>query len=123
MKCISHFNFGDLKKIAWNRATRTDKSVHALQNVFSCKVHISKEERESNDGLEDFRKRLNIALNKDSKIESEVKVFCVIEVSNRFNSKINTSHREYCYFLPTFMLAPISDFYLGKLGSNLKPEE
>ena len=30
MNCISKFNFGDLKKIAWNRATRTDKSVHAL---------------------------------------------------------------------------------------------
>ena len=30
IKAISHFNFGDLKKIAWSRATRTDKSVHAL---------------------------------------------------------------------------------------------
>ena len=30
MGCISKFNFGDLKKISWNRATRTDKSVHAL---------------------------------------------------------------------------------------------
>jgi tRNA pseudouridine38-40 synthase len=66
MKAISHFNFGDLKKIAWNRATRTDKSVHALQNVFSCKVHITREEREANDGLEPFRKRLNDALNLDS---------------------------------------------------------
>lgn len=31
-KCnlISKFNYGDLKKIGWHRATRTDKSVHAL---------------------------------------------------------------------------------------------
>ncbi len=27
---IAEFNFGDLKKIGWNRATRTDKRVHAL---------------------------------------------------------------------------------------------
>ena len=118
MNAISKFNFGDLKKIAWNRATRTDKSVHALQNVFSCKVHITKEERESNDGLENFRKRLNETLDKDAKCKSEIIVFTVIEVSNRFNSKINTSHREYCYFLPSFMLCSINEFYLGKLGSN-----
>lgn len=27
---ISEFNYGDLKKIGWNRATRTDKRVHAI---------------------------------------------------------------------------------------------
>jgi len=50
-------------------------------------------------------------------------VFCIIEVSNRFNSKNNTSHREYSYYLPTFLLASINEFYLGKLGTDLKPEE
>lgn len=123
INAISHFNFGDLKKIAWNRATRTDKTVHALQNVFSCKVHLSREEKEANNGLEPFRERLNKALDKDGKFESEIKIFCVIEVSNRFNSKINTSHREYSYFLPSFMLASINDFYLGKLGTDLQVEE
>jgi tRNA U38,U39,U40 pseudouridine synthase TruA len=52
-----------------------------------------------------------------------VKVFSVIEVSNRFNAKNNTSHREYSYFLPSFLLASNKDFYLGKLGTDLKPEE
>ena len=69
INAISKFNYGDLKKIAWNRATRTDKSVHALQNVFSCKAHIPKEEREANDGLEAFRKRLNEALDKEAKFK------------------------------------------------------
>jgi len=41
INAISSYNFGDLKKIAWSRATRTDKSVHALQNVFSCKAHLT----------------------------------------------------------------------------------
>lgn len=30
MHLIAKHNFGDLNKIAWNRATRTDKKVHAL---------------------------------------------------------------------------------------------
>lgn len=38
---ISHFNYGDLKKIGWGRATRTDKKVHALQNTFSAKVLVA----------------------------------------------------------------------------------
>jgi tRNA U38,U39,U40 pseudouridine synthase TruA len=55
--------------------------------------------------------------------DGEIKVFCVIEVSNRFNSKNQTSHRDYSYYLPTFLLAPIPEFFLGKLGTSLKPEE
>lgn len=62
--CINKLNFGDLKKIAWNRATRTDKSVHALQNTFSCKVHISKAERDRDVGMEQFRHKLNEVLRK-----------------------------------------------------------
>ena len=37
---ISDFNFGDLKKIGWGRATRTDKRVHALLNSFSAKILV-----------------------------------------------------------------------------------
>jgi tRNA pseudouridine38-40 synthase len=37
-KLIAKHNYGDLQKIAFNRATRTDKKVHALQNCFSCKI-------------------------------------------------------------------------------------
>ena len=37
-KLIAKHNYGDLSKIAFSRATRTDKSVHALQNCFSCKI-------------------------------------------------------------------------------------
>jgi tRNA pseudouridine38-40 synthase len=50
MGVIADFNFGDLKKIGFNRATRTDKRVHALQNVFSCKVHMRK-----GSDMEEFR--------------------------------------------------------------------
>ena len=38
---ISDMNFGSLQKIAWSRATRTDKKVHALINTFSAKVLVN----------------------------------------------------------------------------------
>ena len=47
----------------------------------------------------------------------------MIEVSNRFNAKLNTSNREYSYYLPSFLLSPMSENYLGKKGTGLKPEE
>ena len=67
IKAISPYNFGDLKKVAWNRATRTDKTVHALQNVFSSKIHLDKNQRgdTGDDGLEKFRARLNDALDQN----------------------------------------------------------
>jgi tRNA pseudouridine(38-40) synthase len=51
---IADYNYGDLKKIGFSRATRTDKKVHALQNVFSCKAHLRK-----NFNTEEFRVKLN----------------------------------------------------------------
>ena len=93
-----------MKKIAWNRATRTDKKVHALQNVFSCKVHIEKDEDD-----EVFRAKLNAELPKD------VKVFCALRCSNRFNAKNCTSNREYSYYLPSFLLTKITDLYFGSV--------
>ena len=53
---ISSFNFGDLKKIGWGRATRTDKKVHALINTFSAKVLVNNKpttvEKPAEDGNE-----------------------------------------------------------------------
>lgn len=109
---IAEFNYGDLKKIGWNRATRTDKKVHALQNVFSCKAHL-----ERGTDFEEFREKLN------KEIPEDVRVFTVMEVSSRFNAKTTTSHREYSYYLPTFMLKSINEHYLGTGLFDKKKED
>jgi len=55
------------------------------------------------------RKRINDQLPKDQKI------FAMFPVGNRFNAKNCTSHREYSYFLPSFMLRPLTEqTFLGK---------
>ena len=119
MGAIATYNFDDLKKISWSRATRTDKSVHALQNLFSCKVHVTRELRENH--MEEFRGKFNEALLNlmPDKSRQEIKVFTVVETNNRFNAKLSASFREYSYYLPTFLLNPIDKCYLGKKGTDL----
>ena len=38
---ISDDNRGTLQKISWSRSGRTDKGVHALGQVISCKLILS----------------------------------------------------------------------------------
>ncbi len=57
--------------------------------------------------MEEFRQNLNKMLPED------VKVFCILEVSNSFNAKLRTSNREYSYYLPSFMLMSINEMFLG----------
>jgi tRNA U38,U39,U40 pseudouridine synthase TruA len=102
--------------------------VHALQNTFSCKIHLRREDRSdagggSDKGFERLRGRINEQLRKVCEDKEgdpdyqEVKIFCLIEVSNRFNAKCNTSYREYSYYLPSFTLSKISSqLYLGRKG-------
>jgi tRNA U38,U39,U40 pseudouridine synthase TruA len=48
----------------------------------------------------------------------------VLPVAHRFDAKLATSHREYSYFLPTFMLTPIKDLLLeSPPKSSLQTEE
>ena len=73
--------------------------------------------------METFRQKLNDALSerlkKNGGFHEEIKVFCIIEVSNRFNAKINTSHREYSYYLPSFTLGGIDEFFLGRSQAQI----
>ena len=92
-KFISPCNYGNLKKINWMRASRTDKGVSAIMNVVSVKLHKYPDVDEI-----DMKERLNKVLPKD------IHIFRIIEVSDHFDSKDNNNNREYHYILPTFLL-------------------
>ena len=51
-------------------------------------------------------------------LPSDVKIFTLLPVSTRFCAKTNTSHREYSYYLPTYMLTSIKEM---NLESPAKP--
>jgi tRNA U38,U39,U40 pseudouridine synthase TruA len=48
----------------------------------------------------------------NSLLPKDIKMFAILPVANRFDAKLTTSHREYSYFLPTFMLNPINEMNL-----------
>lgn len=114
---VSDFNVGDLRKIGWGRATRTDKRVHALLNTFSAKVVVPKKPTmtTTNDegtietkpcNIEEFLEQMRKRLNEET-LPPDIKIFSMFTVSHRFNAKNCTNYREYSYFLPTFMLTGI----------------
>lgn len=72
---------------------------------------LSVVEYKTNCSLDEHLDELRVELN--AILPSDVRVFSMFVVSNRFNAKNCTSNREYSYFLPTFMLTPISELYLA----------
>lgn len=122
MNLISECNYGVLQKIAWMRASRTDKKVSAIMNVVSCKLHKHPDMDE-----EDLKNKANELL------PSDIKIFRVIEVSKSFDSKDTNNNREYHYILPSFMLEPkiLSDTnnirtsidkFIGNYDFKISPE-
>ena len=99
---MKDYNHGDFAKLGFQRATRTDRRVHALLNCFSLRVQIPKDLT-----CEEFRRHIN------EEVPNDMRVFAVLDVPWSFNAKHHTSHREYSYYLPTFMLSSMRYVYLG----------
>ena len=87
---ISDDNRGTLQKISWSRSGRTDKGVHALGQVISCKLILSPE------GLIE---RVNNLLS-----GTGISVLGLERVSNNFCAHTMCSSREYEYLLPARVL-------------------
>lgn len=93
-------NHDNLKKIGWGRAIRTDKRVHALQNIFECDARTDEIE-----DVEIFRAKLN------AKLPSDIKVLKVTKINKPRDKAF--SNKGYSYYLPSFMLIPIKNAYFG----------
>ena len=74
-------NFGDLKKIRFSRASRTDKKVHALINFFACKLHF--------DPSKTFEDHVNLLNEKCSK---DLRFFKIVESGRKFDARVCVSH-------------------------------
>ncbi len=99
---ISDDNHGDLHKIAWSRAARTDKGVHAAANVVAFKLLLGAEET-----FEDVRARLNAAL------PTQIRVLNIARSMNSFDAKTSASSRTYEYIIPSFAFLPLSEYPPG----------
>jgi len=89
---ISKENLGNLQKVTWVRACRTDKGVHAAINVVSLKMILEPP------GIVE---RLN------SNLPPSIRVFRVCRTSAAFHAKNAVDYRRYEYILPTYAFSPI----------------
>lgn len=80
-------------KLSWQRASRTDKGVHALRNLISVKLI-----QPADNDIRGAVAKINSFLPKD------IRVFDLQPVTSSFNSKLFCSGRRYEYHLPTFAL-------------------
>lgn len=85
--------------------------------MFSCRLQIDDRGKDYLEIYEPARQLLNEVLPKD------VKLFSLMPVANKFDAHTSTSHREYSYFLPSFMLLPISELNLEAPKKIVKVDE
>lgn len=88
---ISQCNFGDLRKVDWMRAARTDKGVSAVGQIVSARLVIDPP---------GFLDRVNQHLPK------QISVFGYSRVTSNFNAKQMCDRRRYEYIVPVFAFDP-----------------
>ncbi len=110
---ISESNFGNLKKLGWGRASRTDKGVHASINVVSVMLCISSKyvkDSKNPDPVVNktiFREKIDIdwiIKEINAVLHESVKVFSMKFVTKHFNVRSHASSRKYEYLLPLELL-------------------
>lgn len=86
-----------MRKIQWERASRTDKGVSALRNVVSCKLQLPNGKTE-----QEWIAPLNAILG-----PKRISVFRIVIATASFDSYTSCTGRVYEYLLPTYcLLAP-----------------
>ena len=101
---MDELNFGNLQKLQWSRAARTDRGVHAVSQCCAMKLKIALDADPQNPVKRDeFIRSINQFL------PSDIRVLAITRVTKNFNAKMFCSKRRYQYYLPTYLLSPIAD--------------
>eukprot|EP01041_Mallomonas_annulata_P005471 gene5471-11008_t len=87
---IQEANYGNLQKISWTRAARTDKGVHAVANCCAMKLTIP------------FGNQAVYVDQINRFLPSDIRIFAITKVTKRFHAKDMCTHRRYEYLLPTY---------------------
>lgn len=110
--CISESNFGELSKIQWSRAARTDKGVHANAQCIAAKFFVQKGDVENAEERAKARQAMIDKLNK--LLPEDIWVHHLTKTFKSFNAKIMCCARIYHYLLPSYAFIPknVMDDYL-----------
>jgi len=93
---IQEENYGNLQKIGWTRAARTDKGVHAIANCCGMKLKMPI----GGESLQ--RTRIN------SFLPSDIRIIAITKTTKSFNAKNKCTRRRYEFLLPTYTLQLVS---------------
>ncbi|KAL7673182.1 hypothetical protein ACOME3_008051 [Neoechinorhynchus agilis] len=127
----------DIRKMNFQRAARTDKGVHAACNVLSLKLNLLKWSSVECDeklvdlssdvtvvrppkDMEQLIEKLDAYVQNSS--DRQITVLGCVRACQSFNSKRNCDSRTYCYVLPTYCLAHVTDQSMIDLSYRISPE-
>ncbi|RNF01343.1 tRNA pseudouridine38-40 synthase [Trypanosoma rangeli] len=99
---ISQENYEQEKvqqKLNWDRASRTDKGVHALRNVISLNVMLPYAKGSTTEYDTQEARRLLMTV-----LPPDIVVYEIVPVTRSFNAYMLCGARTYEYYLPTFAL-------------------
>lgn len=96
---VAEMNFGNLQKLGWSRAARTDRGVHAVSQCCAMRLTMGLQPEER----EEFRNRVNQFL------PADIRVLAITKVTKNFSAKLFCSKRRYLYLMPTYMLRQVSE--------------
>eukprot|EP01095_Lingulamoeba_sp_RSL-Kostka_P011455 TRINITY_DN4345_c0_g1_i1.p1 TRINITY_DN4345_c0_g1~~TRINITY_DN4345_c0_g1_i1.p1 ORF type:complete len:279 (-),score=105.42 TRINITY_DN4345_c0_g1_i1:26-862(-) len=91
---IAGYNIAALNKVGWQRCGRTDKGVHAIGQIVSCKLQL----------YDELAEEINKYLPQD------IRAFKIARVTKGFNSKNHCDFRTYEFNLPTYCFMDSEEF-------------
>ena len=94
---IQESNYGTFQKIAWTRAARTDRGVHAVGQCCSMKLTIP----------EGYEKQYIEDVN--TFLPPDIRAITVTKTTRSFNARSHCSHRRYQFLLPTYLFTALED--------------
>ena len=84
-----------VRKVGWTRASRTDRGVHSIGNVFAVKLRVPADVFEQNQHSAALVHAIN------AKLPPTIRVFSAVRVSYGFSAYSDAVARVYHYYLPT----------------------
>jgi len=112
-----------MQKLGWERASRTDKGVHALKNLISVKLMLPLGLKGPVIEVTDPPKRRNITNVEEeteawkeavklvnAQLPTDIHVYSIVPVTRSFNGYQMCHERTYEYFLPTFALMSADEY-------------
>jgi tRNA pseudouridine(38-40) synthase len=115
--CISEANTEGtfLKKVDWQRASRTDRGVSALHNVLSAKLELPRAPAAPATLTNAFDQYAAVVAAVNAALPADIRLYSLLPATASFNSYLSCTGRRYEYLLPTFCLAPPSEL-MATLG-------